>query len=66
MVPGTEAALPYVPAIVEYPDAGGVRLITNIVGSALGDLRVGKALDLAWHDLPGGHAIPVFRIDAAA
>lgn len=62
VIPGTEDSLPYVPAVVEFPSADGVRLISNVVGSALGALEVGAALRLAWLDLPGGGAVPVFEL----
>jgi uncharacterized OB-fold protein len=62
VIPGTEDMLPYVPAIVEYPTADGIRLITNIVGASLGQIAVGCPVALAWHDLPEGGAIPVFRL----
>nr|WP_047165538.1 OB-fold domain-containing protein [Sphingomonas sp. Y57] len=64
VVPGTEDMLPYVPAIVEYPAADGVRLITNVVDAPLGEIAVGRRVVLAWHDLPEGGAIPVFRMAA--
>jgi uncharacterized OB-fold protein len=63
VVPGTDILLPYVPAIVEYPTADGVRLITNIIGAPLNAIIVGQPVTLAWHDLPQGGSIPVFTLD---
>jgi len=62
VIPGTEDSLPYVPAIVEFPAADGVRLITNMVGSPLGAIAVGTPVALHWHDLPEGGALPVFSV----
>jgi uncharacterized OB-fold protein len=37
-----------VPALVEFPEAGGVRLLAAIVGAAREDLRIGAALAPDW------------------
>lgn len=44
-------ALPYVVALIEFADAPGVRLVTNIVGSGHDALRIGQPVT------------PVFRLD---
>lgn len=62
IVPGTESSLPYVPAIVEFPTADNVRLITNIIGVKLNSITVGQKVFLCWHDLPDGGSVPVFTI----
>jgi uncharacterized protein len=62
VIPEMADGLPYVPAVVEYPHADRVRLISNIVGSPLGLLEVDVPLMLDWHDLGEGHAVPVYRI----
>jgi uncharacterized OB-fold protein len=59
IVPGTENSLPYVPAIVEFPSADNVRLITNLVAVRLDAIVVGKRVFSAWLDLPDG-SIPIF------
>jgi hypothetical protein len=60
IVPGMEESLPYVPAVVEFPDAQGIRLITNIVGCAIGDLKVGATLQLEWIEPRQGLVLPAF------
>ena len=60
--PGMEGSLPYVPAIVEYPQADAVRLISNIVGSRLDALRVGAPLVLDWHVVERDQAVPIYRL----
>lgn len=66
IMPGSEDNIPYVPAIVELAGAGGVRLITNIIDSKIGQLEVGAALGLRWIDLDDGWAVPAFTIEATA
>lgn len=66
ILPGTEASLPYVPAIVEFPTADNVRLISNIVGVPLSAIRVGHRVVVDWVDLPEGGTIPVFTISEVA
>ena len=41
IVPGMEDSVPYVPAIIELPEADGVRLITNIVESQIDEISIG-------------------------
>lgn len=62
IIPAMEGHLPYVTAIVELPDAGGVRLVTNVVDSMLEDLEVGAALSIRWHDRPDGVSVPRFAL----
>lgn len=63
IIPQMEDNLPYVPAIVEFPEAQDVRLITNIVGSPIGALRIGASVHLHWADGPGGQLLPVFAMN---
>lgn len=60
IAPGIEASLPYVPAIVDFPDAGGVRLVSNVVDAAIDELWIGMALKPKWLDRADGSALPVF------
>ena len=62
IIPEMAAHLPYVPALVELPDAGGVRLITNIVGAPLDALEIGCPVQVVWDDRPDGVSIPCFRL----
>lgn len=62
IMPGMEECLPYVPAIAEFPDTPGVRLITNVVGSELYRIMIGKVALLDWLTLPDGTVLPVFRM----
>ena len=62
IIPGTDDSLPYVPAIVDFPSADNVRLITNIIDVRLDAIAVGQLVVQRWHDLPDGSTIPVFTI----
>lgn len=52
-----------VPALVEFPDADGVRLVAAIVDAPLDQIRIGAALTLAWSQAANAR-IPVFRLAA--
>jgi len=62
IVEGMEDSLPYVPAIVAFPDAQGIRLISNIVDCRIGDLRIGAALALAWLEPALDVILPAFSL----
>ena len=50
-----------VPALIEFPDADGVRLLAAIVDTAGSELRVGAALKLGWSQAANAKA-PVFSV----
>lgn len=60
IMPEMEGCVPYVTAVVELADAGGVRLITNIVDVPIGALAVGLPVRAVFDRLTGGAAIPRF------
>ena len=61
IVPGMEAHLPYVPAVIELDGAPGVRLISNIVDVDVANIRVGMAVTVVWDDDHAhGVAVPRF------
>src|SRR5258708_4637424 len=63
ILPEMEASIPYVPAVVELPDADGVRLVSNIVHSAIDNIRVGLTVTVTWENAHDGIVLPVFRLD---
>lgn len=65
-MPGTEAAIPYVPAVVTLDDAGGRRMVTNIVDSSIDALRVGARVAAVFDTLPDGTVVPRFRLEGEA
>lgn len=61
ILPGMEAHLPYVPAVISLEGAGGVRLVSNVVDVRLDALRVGMPVNVLWDDMPQlGVALPRF------
>ncbi len=54
-------AVPYNIAIVNYPDADNVRLISNIVGVAPEALQIDMPLELIWEEAGNGIPLPRFR-----
>jgi uncharacterized OB-fold protein len=64
ILPEMEAALPYVPALVELPDAGGVRLITNIVGVPVDAISIGAVARVVWGERSDGVVVPRFTLAA--
>jgi uncharacterized OB-fold protein len=60
VVPLMRDALPYVVVVVELPDAGGVRVVSNLVDSDMAAVEVGMPVRLVWDDVAEGVAIPRF------
>lgn len=56
------ADITLVPVVVDLPDAPGARLVTNVVGAAPGDVRIGTELTVDFHPISDGWLLPVFRI----
>jgi uncharacterized OB-fold protein len=53
--------LPWMIAVIALDDAGGVRIISNVVGAQPEDLRVGLPVELVWEDMSADLAVPRFR-----
>jgi len=65
ILPGMEDCIPYMPAVIELPDASGVRLISNIVDADPAHIRIGQTVQVVWHTLPDGEVVPRFKCCAA-
>ncbi len=66
-MPGPE--LPYVIAIVEFPEQEGLRLTTNLVNCAIDEVHVGMPVRVTFehHPDPDGDVyLPMFEPDGAA
>jgi hypothetical protein len=50
-----------VPVVVEFDDAPGIHLVSNVVGVDPADVRIGMALDVGFVEISGGWKLPVFR-----
>jgi hypothetical protein len=53
--------LPTVIAVIALEDAGGVRMISNVVGAAPEEIRIGLPVEVVWEDMSAELAIPRFR-----
>ena len=62
LMPEMEHAVPYVPAVIELPDADRVRLVSNVVGAPLDRIRIGRAVELLWDDISEDLSVPRFRL----
>lgn len=60
-LPSLAADVPYNVVTVEFDDAPGVRLVSNVLGVRPEDLRVGLAVALAWDEPAPGVVLPRFR-----
>ena len=58
--------LPTVIAVIALEDAGGVRMISNLVGTRPEDVAIGMPVELVWEDMSAELAIPRFRPSAPA
>lgn len=54
-------SLPYNVVVVEFPQLPGVRLVSNVVDAAPGELRIGDPLQLHWEPGWEGQLLPRFR-----
>lgn len=59
--PEIKVALPYNVAIVIFPDCDDVRLISNVVDAAPGEMAIGMPLRLTWETAGNGRKVPRFR-----
>jgi uncharacterized OB-fold protein len=60
--PAAAPALPYNVVLVEFAECGGVRLVSNVIDAAPGDLVAGAALALVWDEDAAGQWLPRFRL----
>lgn len=51
---GAEAHLPYAPCVIELDNAPGARLISNMTSCRISDLKIGRAVKIAWRDHADG------------
>lgn len=54
-------ALPYVIAVIALEDAGGVRMISNLVAAEPDAVAIGMPVELVWEDMSAELALPRFR-----
>jgi uncharacterized OB-fold protein len=56
------AHVPYVPALIEFADAPGVRIVSNIVDAVIASIHIGAPVRIVWQDGPNGFSAPRFRL----
>jgi hypothetical protein len=54
--------LPTVIAVIALEGAGGVRMISNLVGADPAALQIGMPVEVVWEDMSADLAIPRFRL----
>ncbi|MGH7893973.1 MAG: Zn-ribbon domain-containing OB-fold protein [Candidatus Binatia bacterium] len=59
--PSLAARVPYNVVTVEFEDAPGIRLITNVLDVRPEDLRIGMAVEVAWDEPTPGVVLPRVR-----
>lgn len=61
-LPELAAHVPYTVVVVALDDAPGVRLVSNLVGTAAGELAVGLSVEVAFEDVSAELTVPRFRV----
>lgn len=54
--------LPYVVALVQFADAPGITLVTNIVGGDIGPLSIGQSVEAVFRTNAAGTSVVEFRV----
>lgn len=60
-VPALAGSVPYNVIVVEFDDAPGARLISNLVGAANEAIRIGMEVEVVWDEIAPGVVLPQFR-----
>lgn len=58
-VPGVQS--PFVLVLVELEEQRGLRVLANLRGCALDEVRIGLAVEVEFEDVGGGITLPQFR-----
>jgi hypothetical protein len=53
--------VPFALALVEFPEAPGVRVLGRMQDAELDDLKIGQAVSIGFDDGPGGTRVPCYR-----
>jgi uncharacterized OB-fold protein len=61
LLPDVADSVPDVPAIVELPDTGGIRVIGNMVDVRPSEVHIGLDVELVWRDVREGTTVPTWR-----
>jgi len=61
VIPSISHDVPYAVVVVEFDDAPGARLISNVLGTPAEEIRIGMELELVWDEPRPGVILPRFR-----
>ncbi|MCW2496307.1 OB-fold domain-containing protein [Jatrophihabitans sp.] len=53
--------VPYLVALIEFPDVPGIRLVSNLVEVEPGAVSIGMSVEVAWDEMSDEVVIPRFR-----
>jgi hypothetical protein len=56
-----DQTLPFVIAVIALEDAGGVRMMSNLVDVDPGAIEIGMPVEVVWEDMSEDLAVPRFR-----
>lgn len=60
-VPTLAGDVPYIVVVVEFDDAPGARLVSNLLGTPIEDVRIGMELELCWDEVAPEVLLPRFK-----
>ncbi len=60
--PAVAGRLPYVGALIVFPELAGVRLVSNVTNCAPSSVKIGMQVILWWDDIGDGLFVPRFRL----
>ena len=60
-LPALADVVPYVVAAIELDDAGGARMVSNLVGIAAEQVSIGMRVEVVWEDMSEHLAMPRFQ-----
>jgi len=61
LLPDVSDSVPYIPAVVELPDTGGVRVIGDLVDVRPSEVHIGMDVEVVWRDVHDDVTVPTFR-----
>lgn len=61
ILPDVSDSVPYVPAVVELPNTGGVRIIGNLFDVTPSQVVIGMKVELVWRDIDDMVTVPTFK-----
>jgi uncharacterized OB-fold protein len=59
--PAVAQNLPYVGALIVFPNVPGVRLVSNVTHCTPSSVRIGTKVRIWWDDIGDGMSVPRFR-----